>query len=115
MSTLHVIDACGARCMPQVMQVCDLEESVERTLVLLAEVERRYACERSVIEGAMHPRPWKDWRLEQLAKRHADERQPLVELLSLLHRQLVSCQMYPGPNDRDTTAGGSRVRGSDHA
>lgn len=90
MSTLHVIGGSGLRYVRPVAEVTDLEDSIERTLFLLADLERRYERERSVIEGAMHPRPWKDWRLEQLAKRQASERQPLVELLSLLHRQLVA-------------------------
>jgi hypothetical protein len=61
------------------------EAMIEQTLVLLADIERRYEHERSIIEGVLHPQPWKDWRLEQLAYRHACERQLLVQQLCALH------------------------------
>ena len=90
MSTLHVIGGSGLRYVRPVADVGEVEESIERTLFLLTDIDRRYEQERSIIEGAKHPQAWKDWRLEQLARRHAGERQPLVELLALLHRQLVA-------------------------
>jgi hypothetical protein len=63
---------------------------MERTLAQLADVDRRYDYERSMVDGALHPQCWKSWRLEQLQKRHGEERQPLIHLLCSLYQQLAA-------------------------
>jgi hypothetical protein len=64
-----------------------IDALIEHALVLLADVERRYECDKSIIEGVLHPQPWKDWRLEQLEYRRFCERQPIVQQLCLLHHR----------------------------
>jgi len=71
------------------------EALIEHALVLLAEVERRYESERSIIEGALHPQPWKDWRLEQLEYRRLYERQPIVQQLCILHHRRTTAAHFP--------------------
>lgn len=93
MSTLHVFDKPRHPRSPMLSSRAELETTMERTLAQLADVDRQYENERDVIEGALHPRPWKEWRLEQLEQRHQAERQPLVQFLCLLQQQLVSRDM----------------------
>ena len=85
-----MLDKPGNPRSPTLCNRTRIEISIERVLSQLADVDRRYENERGVIEGALHPRPWKEWRLEQLEHRHRMEHQPLVQLLWLLQQQLVS-------------------------
>jgi hypothetical protein len=87
MPALHRIVLSRASADPVTRESLQTEAMIERTLALLADIERRYEHERSIIEGALHPQPWKDWRLEQLACRHARERQPLIQRLCALHHR----------------------------
>jgi hypothetical protein len=101
MSNLHVLNRPGPCRWPSLPSSMDLELAMERTLSHLADVDRRYEHERGAIEGALHPQPWKDWRLGQLDQRHQKERQPLVQLLCLLHQQLASGNLVLSDDERE--------------
>lgn len=84
---------------------------IERELALLADLERRYEHERSVIEGALHPQPWKDWRLEQLSYRYNRERQPLVQRLCALHHSRTMAAIGLSPINAGMGASGAFTAG----
>ncbi|MFC4174763.1 hypothetical protein ACFOYU_22365 [Microvirga sp. GCM10011540] len=93
------------------------EEALDRALLALREIERRYDWEKAAIEETLHPQPWKDWRLEQLSKRRRREREPLVQLVCSLHHQATCLQMVSGlplaareaPGDRPAPGHGRRA------
>ncbi len=90
MSNLHVLATYIRQPSEPVQNEEDLRAAVDRTLSLISAIDMRFDQEQAAIEATMHPRPWKDWRLDQLAVRHSRERQPLVYLLCMLYQRQSS-------------------------
>ncbi len=111
MTTLHRIAPSRTSADPAVQESTQAEAMIERALALLADLERRYEQERSIIEGALHPQPWKDWRLEQLSYRYNRERQPLVQRLCALHHSRTMATIGLSPVGADMGASGTFTAG----
>ena len=93
MPALHKTTSPRVVSNPPAQESAQIEVMIEQTLALLADIERRYEHERSIIEEALHPQPWKDWRFEQLAIRHARERQLMIQRLCSLHQQRTTAAL----------------------
>lgn len=59
----------------------DPEEALAVAAARLDDLERRCERERCAIESALHPRPWKEWKLAQIERRRQERRRALVESL----------------------------------
>ena len=70
-----------------------LEQALSESVAYLESVERHYAWERTVIESALHPQVWKDWKVAQLDKWRQERRNPLVQSMTKLHQHLVSVRL----------------------
>jgi hypothetical protein len=74
----------------------DLTPEIHKTLQALADVETRYRVERDRLGQWPGPRAAKERLLVQLEKRHARERQPLVQRLANLQQEMTSARMFVG-------------------
>ncbi len=68
----------------------DLTFKIERTLVVLADVEARYKVERERVDQWDGPVSWKDRVRAGIEARHARDRQPLAQRLADLQREIAS-------------------------
>jgi hypothetical protein len=74
----------------------DLTPEIHSTLQALANVETRYSAERDSLGQWPGPRAVKERLLAQLERRHARERQPLVQHLADLQREMTSANIFAG-------------------
>jgi hypothetical protein len=81
---------------PAGVRESDLTPEIHSTLQALANVETRYSAERDSLGQWPGPRAVKERLLAQLERRHARERQPLVQRLADLQREMTSAKMFVG-------------------
>jgi hypothetical protein len=74
----------------------DLTPEIRSTLQILADLEARYGAERDSLRRWPGPSAVKDRLLAQLERRHARERQPLVQRLAGLQREMTTARMFAG-------------------
>ncbi|WP_046869255.1 hypothetical protein [Microvirga massiliensis] len=74
----------------------DLPPEIQSTLQTLADLEARYGAERDGLGRCPGPNAVKERLLAQLERRHARERQPLVQRLADLQQEMASARMFDG-------------------
>ncbi len=92
----------------------ELEEALANAVASLEDLERRCERERTMIEAALHPRAWKDWKLAQLDRWRREQREPLVLSMAKTYQQLMSERLM-GESARATVRqGGAGPANTDH-
>jgi hypothetical protein len=89
-TALHAFEKPRYAGLPTLPSRADLEADIERALAHLADLDRRYDQQRGIIDGALHPQAWKDWRLIQLDERHRRERRPLIQFLCRSRQEIAA-------------------------
>ena len=72
----------------------DLSSEIEVTLEELADLESRYTADRERFRLWPDPEGVKEAFLEQLEVRHARDRQPLIQKLADLQREMTTARMF---------------------
>ena len=70
-----------------------LPPEIQEVLAALSEVEARYESELECLKGWSGPEAIRMRFIEQLDARHAEAREPLVQLLADLHQQITTAAM----------------------
>lgn len=70
-----------------------LPPEIQEVLAALSEVEARYESELECLKGWSGPDAIRVRFIEQLEVRHAEAREPLVQLLANLHQQITTAAM----------------------
>ena len=70
-----------------------LPPEIQEVLAALSEVEARYESELECLKGWSGPGAIRMRFIEQLEARHAEAREPLVQLLADLHQQITTAAM----------------------
>jgi hypothetical protein len=70
-----------------------LPPEIQEVLSALSEVEARYESELECLKGWSGPDALRVRFIEQLDARHAEAREPLVQLLANLHQQITTAAM----------------------
>jgi putative heme iron utilization protein len=70
-----------------------LPPEIQEALAALSEVEARYESELEGLKGWSGPNAIRVRFIEHLDARHADAREPLVQLLADLHQQITTAAM----------------------
>jgi hypothetical protein len=74
----------------------DLTPEIQRALRALADIEARFEADQEGLEHWSGPSPAKQRLLAQLKARHGREREPLVQRLADLQREMTSAMIYAG-------------------
>jgi hypothetical protein len=74
----------------------DLASTIQSTLAALADVEIRYEADQAQVEQLTGPAAWKARLRAGVEARHLRAREPLVQRLSALHREMRSALMVHG-------------------
>jgi hypothetical protein len=72
----------------------DLGPEIQRALAALADVETRYEVECEQVDRWSGPMAWKDRVRAGIEARHMRERQPLVQRLADLQREMTAALMF---------------------
>jgi hypothetical protein len=72
----------------------DLGPEIQRALAALADVETRYEIECEQMERWAGPVAWKDRVRAGIEARHMRERQPIVQRLADLQREMTAALMF---------------------
>ena len=70
-----------------------LPPEIQRVLAALSEVEARFESDRECLKGWSGPEAIRVRLVEQLDARHAEAREPLVQLLADLHQKITTAAM----------------------
>ena len=94
-----------------------LPPEIQQVLAALSEVEERYESELECLKGWSGPDAIRVRFIEQLDARHAEAREPLVQLLANLHQQISTAAMLQGLRSSqhkgaEVSNGSGRVRPS---
>ncbi len=71
----------------------DLASAIQSALAALADVEVRYEADQAQVEQLTGPAAWKARLRAGVEARHLRAREPLVQRLSALHREMRSALM----------------------
>ena len=71
----------------------DLTSAIQSALAALVDVEVRYEAEQAKVEQLTGPATWKARLRAGVEARHLRAREPLVQRLSALHREMRSALM----------------------
>ena len=71
----------------------DLTSAIQSALAALADVEVRYEADQAQVEQLTGPAAWKARLRAGVEARHLRAREPLVQRLSALHREMRSALM----------------------
>ncbi len=74
----------------------DLTVQIQSALATLADVEMRYEADQAQVEQLTGPAAWKARLRAGVEARHLREREPLVQRLAALHREMTSALMLKG-------------------
>ena len=74
----------------------DLTVQIQSALAILADVEMRYEADQAQVEQLTGPAAWKARLRAGVEARHLREREPLVQRLAALHREMTSALMLKG-------------------
>jgi hypothetical protein len=72
----------------------DLTPEIQSALAALADVETRYEVDRAQMDRLTGPAAWKARLRAGIEARHMRERQPLVQRLADLQREMTSALMF---------------------
>jgi hypothetical protein len=75
----------------------DLGPEIQRALAALADVETRYEVECEQMERWTGPVAWKDRVRAGIEARHMRDRQPIVQRLADLQREMTAALMFGRP------------------
>jgi hypothetical protein len=94
-----------------------LPPEIQEVLAALSEVEARYESELECLKGWSGPDAIRVRFIEQLEARHAEAREPLVQLLADLHQQITTAAMLQNlrssqQKGAEVSNGSGRVRPS---
>jgi hypothetical protein len=87
----------SARVPPTLADQADLTPEIQAALAALADVETRYEADRAQMEHWTGPAAWKARLCAGVEARHMRERQPLVQRLADLHREMTAALILRGP------------------
>ena len=78
-----------------------LPPEIQEVLAALSEVEARYESELECLKGWSGPEAIRVRFIEQLDARHAEAREPLVQLLADLHQKITTAAMLQSLRSSD--------------
>ncbi len=85
---------------PTRVDPADLTPKIQSILAALADVETRYETQRAQVEHWTGPAAWKARLRAGVEARHMRDRQPLVQHLAYLQREMTSAMMFSGSSSR---------------
>ncbi len=86
----------SAREHPNHADPVDLTSEIQVALAALADVQTRYEADQAQVEQLTGPAAWKARLRAGVEARHLRAREPLVERLAALHREMTSALMVQG-------------------
>ena len=80
--------------LPTRTDVDSLTSEIQAALAALADVETRYEADRAQVEQWTGPAAWKARLRAGVEAGHPREREPLVQRLAELHREMTAALMF---------------------
>ena len=88
-----------AHCDPRAaIYPADLQPALQDTLAILADIDFRFAQQREQLAFWHGPESDKESLADELDREHRRAREPYVQMLAELQRQMMTLMGYPAPH-----------------